>query len=110
MPKSMNTADLIFWLCALLNGALAAYLALRFHAEVKAGRSAETRAKRRYSWLCLAVGVFSGTVLFLGISTLFHVPLGHGEIMIAAPVFNLLLSCAFILVGRVVIGWRAMKW
>jgi hypothetical protein len=76
----------------------------------EAGILTEAKAKLAYSWLCIAVGVFSGTVLFLGIVKLFHVSVGHGEITIAAPIFNLMLSCALIVAGRIAIGWRSMKW
>jgi hypothetical protein len=63
-----------------------------------------------YSWLCLGTGAFCGIALFLGITALFDVPLGHGEIIIAAPIFNFLLAIALIVSGRIVIGWSPIKW
>ena len=106
----MDAADLVFWLCALLNVGLASALATHFRRRVKAQRLAEAKAKAIYSWLCVGIGIFSGAVIFLGSVALFHIPLGHGEILIASPLFNLLLAGMLIIAGRVIIGWAPMKW
>lgn len=106
----MDAADIVFWLCAVLNAGIASALIVHFRSHVKAGALTERKAKVTYSWLCLAIGAFCGIAVFLGITALFNVSLGHGEIIIAAPLFNLLLSCALIVAGRIVIGWIPIKW
>jgi hypothetical protein len=37
-------------------------------------------------------------------------PVGHGEVLIAAPLLNLLLAGVLIVAGRIVIGWEPVKW
>lgn len=105
-----DPADVVFWLCAALNMAIAVALIVRFRARVTAGMVAEHKAKGAYSWLCLASGVLCGTAVFLGITSLFDISRGHGEIIIAAALFNVLLSLVLIVSGRIVIGWEPIKW
>ena len=106
----MDAADIVFWLCALLNATVSVALSAWFRVQVKAQSLTEVKAKNIYSWLCVAVSLFSGVVLFIGITSLFDIFLGHGEILIASPIFNLLLSGVLITVGRTIIGWEPMKW
>lgn len=106
----MCAADAALWFSAGLNAATVAILAVRYRLHVKAGSITERKAKTIYSWLCLATGLFSGTVIFFGIMHLFNIPAGHGEVLIASPVLNLLLSGILIVAGRTVIGWTPMKW
>lgn len=106
----MDAADIVFWLCAVINVAIGGVLIVRFRSHVKAGALNERKAKSMYSRLCLGIGAFCGIALFLGITALFDIPLGHGEIIIAAPVFNFLLAIALIVSGRIVIGWSPIKW
>ena len=106
----VDAADILFWLCAVLNVALAGALILRFRSRVTAGLLTERRAKAIYSWLCLGIGLLCGIVIFLGITGLFEISLGHGEAIIASPILNLLLSLVLIIGGRIVIGWSPIKW
>ena len=106
----MDDANLVFWFCSLTNAAFAITFAAWFRRQVKARRFTETKAKTIYSWLCIVASIFLGIVLFIGITSLFNISLGHGEILIAAPIFNLLLSCVLIIAGRIIIGWVAVKW
>jgi len=106
----MNAAEIVLWLCSVLNAATAIALAAWFRFQVKAQALTEEKAKTFYSWLCVVISLFSGLVLFIGITTLFNIFLGHGEILIAAPIYNLLLSCVLIISGRIVIGWVPIKW
>lgn len=106
----MYAGDAALWLSALLNVTIATALAARYRLQVKTNAITERKAKAIYSLLCLGVGLFSGIVVFFGIMLLFSIPTGHGEILIAAPTFNLMLSGISVGVGRVVIGWAPMKW
>ena len=105
----MDTGDVALWFSALLNAMLAVGLAVRYRFRVRTKAMTERRAKAIYSRFCIAVGIFSGIVVFFGIMVLFNIPTGHGEILIAAPILNLLLSAISIGVGRVVIGWVPMN-
>jgi hypothetical protein len=105
-----DPADVVFWLCAALNMVIAVALVLRFRARVTAGMLAERKAKGTYTWLCLASGALCGSAVFLSITSLFDISRGHGEIIIAAALFNVLLSLVLIVSGRIVIGWEPIKW
>lgn len=55
-------------------------------------------------------GLISGVVLFYGVLSLFdflnhHVSVGHGEILIAAPVFNCGLGVALAIMGTILLRW-----
>jgi hypothetical protein len=106
----MDTADYVFWLCAFLNVGHAGALTIFFRRRVTSRKLAEPKAKAIYSWLCAVVALLSGTAVFFGIVALFHIPVGHGEILIAAPLFNLMLSTALIIAGRIIIGWVPVNW
>lgn len=106
----MEAADALFWLCASLNLGVAGSLTVYLRGRVKAQRFTEEQAKRVYSWLCLGSSMLSGVVAFFGIVALFHIPIGHGEILVAAPLFNLLLGGVLIIAGRTGIGWVPMRW
>jgi|APLak6261661892_1056031.scaffolds.fasta_scaffold26887_2 uncharacterized membrane protein YdfJ with MMPL/SSD domain len=106
----MNSSDIALCLSALVNIALASFLTAHFRRRVREQVTTESKAKTAYSWLCVGVGVFSGFAVFLGATTLLNLPVGHGEVLIAAPLLNLLLAGVLIVAGRIVIGWEPVKW
>jgi hypothetical protein len=106
----MNSSDAALWFSALVNIALASVLAAYFRRRVKNRVATEARAKSAYSWLCVGVGIFAGFAVFLGATALLNLPVGHGEVLIAAPLLNLLLAGLLIVAGRIVIGWVPIKW
>src|SRR5262245_33355932 len=106
----MDAADIVFWLCAVTNVALACALIVRFRSHVTTGALTERKAKSTFTWLCLGIGAFCGIALFLGVTALFDISLGHGEAIIAAPIVNLLLALALIVSGRIIIGWSPIRW
>jgi len=106
----MDSVDIVFWLCAVLNLAIVGAAIVRFRSQVRTKKLPERKAKAMFTWICLAIGVFCGVPLFLGLTTLFDIPLGHGEAMIAAPVFNFLLALVLAVSGRIAIGWSPIRW
>ncbi len=108
----MGGADAAWWFCSLLNVVLSMALAIHLQRRASRKKEAEAYARRMarslYSWLSLAVALFCA-VLFPGVLALFHVFAGHGEILIAAPLFNLLLAGPLIVIGRIIIGWAPVK-
>jgi hypothetical protein len=106
----MDAAAAALWSSALICVAAVGALAAHYRFQVKRKAIAEGRAKAIYSWACMAIGLFCGTVIFFGIMLLFNIPAGHGEVLIAAPIFNLMLSAISVVIGRIVIGWMPMKW
>ena len=106
----MDTDGWVLWSCALANTVFACALMVHFRRRVNAHLVSERGAKAAYSWLCVGVYLLSGIALFFGVIELFHVPVGHGEILIAGPLLNLALSAVLLVVGRIVIGWEPMHW
>ncbi len=107
--------DVAFYLSFAFNVLLAtgAYFVLR--GSVKSNRVGEAKAKSIYSAVVVAGGVLCGVVLFPAMVALFRligvaVAYGHGEIVIAAIVFNLMLSMLLLLVGRILLGWQPFSW
>jgi hypothetical protein len=108
----MESEDIVFWICAATNAGIAVTLIVRYRSKVHLGMLAESKAKAIYSWLCLPVGALCGIADPVVTIALFNIPLGHGGeiIIIFAPLFNLLMSCVLIVVGRIVIGWAPVRW
>lgn len=106
----MSSGDLAFWLCLAANVLLSVAWAAWLTRRVRHGVYAERQAKNLFVALCLATGVFCGAVLFYAAVAWFDVFVGHGEVLIAAPLWNLALSAVLAFVGRVAIGWERMKW
>ncbi len=107
--------DVAFYLSFVFNVLLAigAYFVLR--GSVKSNRVGEAKAKSIYSAVVMAGGVLCGVVLFHAMVALLRLvglpaAYGHGEIIAAAIVFNLMLSMLLLLVGRIMLGWRPFSW
>jgi hypothetical protein len=94
----------------IINALITTALAIRYRKFVINTELTEIKAKRRFSWLCFATSLTCGLVLHSILLMIFKVHLGHGEIIFAGPMFNLLLCPALIFYGRVIIGWEPMSW
>jgi ABC-type transporter Mla maintaining outer membrane lipid asymmetry permease subunit MlaE len=71
--------------------------------------------KNRYLPLVLIFGVLSGLVIFPILASVFNyfgfpASYGHGEVLIAAPVFNFLFALVIGIVGRIILSWEPMQW
>lgn len=106
----MDSLDAALWFSALVNIALASALTAHFRRRVKKHPTTEAKAKAAYSWLCVGFAIFSGVAVFPGTIALFNLPVGHGEVLIAAPLLNLLLAGLLVVAGRILIGWVSIKW
>lgn len=103
-------ADLAFWLCIAANAGICIALMTWLRRGARSGAYSARVAKTVYTVLCAGTAIFSGVVLFYGSVALFGVFVGHGEVLIAAPLWNVVLSGAMVPVGRIVIGWEPVKW
>jgi Na+/phosphate symporter len=107
--------DVAYYLSFALNVLLAAAAFFIVRAAVRTGRVGKAKAKLLYSVAVVVGGLLSGLVLFHAMVSLFRAlgfsaEYGHGEIIIAAVVFNVLLSLIFLPVGRILLGWRPILW
>lgn len=70
---------------------------------------------RRFTVCAIAAGLVSGIPIFYGAAWLFdtigyHVNFGHGEALIAAPIFNFILGIVGAAIGRMLLDWRPVNW
>lgn len=107
--------DLAYFLSFAFNAAIAssAYLVLR--RRVKSARFKAARAKSIYASIVVAGGALSGLVLFHGMIDFFRrlgmsASYGHGEVNVAAAVFNVFLSLVLMVVGRILLSWKPVRW
>ncbi len=108
-------ADVAFYLSFAFNVLLATGTYFMLRGSVKSNRVGNAKAKWIYSAVAVAGGVLCGVVFFPAMVALFRligvpVAYGHGEIIVAAIVFNLLLSLLLVLVGRILLGWQPLSW
>lgn len=104
----MSTVAL--WISIFVNTGTAVGLMLHYRKQVREGLLGHTGAKKAYSWASLLIGFVVAPVAFYLLVRLSDAPIGHGEILIAAPIFNAVLSLALLFIGRIVISWRPLQW
>ena len=107
--------DVAYYLSFVLNVLLAVVAFFLVRNSVKADRFGKAKAKYIYSVVVLIGGVLSGLVLFHAMVGIFRVlgfpsSYGHGEVIVAAILFNLLLSLLLLVVGRILLDWRPVRW
>lgn len=109
----MDADELIAYITFALTIILAiASFALAFSA-MRRGVSEKTAANR-YSLAAFASGCIAGFPCFFGILSLCgisgaRVNVGHGEILIAAPLCNAVLGLVLAGVGRVILLWEPLS-
>ena len=69
---------------------------------------------RRFVLASIAAGLASGVVYFHGVLRVadaigFHVDVGHGEVLVAAPLFNAVLGAILAAIGRVILLWEPIR-
>lgn len=80
---------------------------------IKSGGNKKVFASRFVAASVLA-GVISGFLLYYGVlwvldATGHHVNVSHGEVLIAAPLFNFILGLVLAMLGRVLLLWRPVR-
>ena len=73
------------------------------------------RYTKRFLILAASSGLVSGIPIFYGAMWLFNVTgydvnVGHGEILVAVPLFNLILGVALTAIGKILLQWTPIKW
>ena len=110
----LNMIELIYYSTFFVNCTLSFLLAKTIKKKIKQNRISESKGKNIYSALILPIGALCGTVYFWLFVTVLEkfgakISYGHGEIIIAAVMFNLILSLVLIPLGRMFIGWQKIK-
>ena len=83
--------------------------------KYKKGIWTEKKAKGIYSLIAMGIGLSGGTLIFHGLVFIFRIlgfesSFGHGEILVAAILFNLIVGVVLVIVGRIIISWRKLSW
>jgi len=86
-----------------------------YRKKVNVGSLTENKAKNIYSFISVAFGVSGGTLIFHGLVWFFGLfgaksNFDHGEILIAAIIYNFILGLILLGVGRTIIGWKKLTW
>jgi len=107
--------DVAYYLSFVLNALFAFVAFLLARKLVKTNRFGEAKAKLVYSVAVIVTGALCGLVFFHAMVGLFRAlgykaSYGHGEVIVAAVVFNVLLSLLLTVVGRILLGWRPLHW
>jgi multisubunit Na+/H+ antiporter MnhB subunit len=108
--EELKMDTLAFWAAISANAVSAVLLMLYYRYKVRTGLVNDRRAKSLYAWWYIPIGTLAALILFYALAVSLNVPTGHGEILIAVPIFNAGLSLALLFVGRVVIAWRPLQW
>jgi hypothetical protein len=74
-----------------------------------------TKVSNRFAFAAIVSGLFSGIPYFLGAMSFarwagYTADTGHGEILIAAALFNGLLGVALAALGRMMLRWQPLRW
>lgn len=82
--------------------------------SIKAGGAVEDCANR-FAAVAVAIGAISGIPLLFSVLWLFEraghqVSVGHGEGLLATPLFNFVLSILIAIAGSILLRWKAVKW
>lgn len=106
--------EFIYYSTFLLNSALSLWLVMSMNQKLKQKKIKLGKGKNLYSALMLPIGALCGTVYFWLVAKVFgqfgiNISFGHGEIIIAAVMFNLMLSLFLIPIGRIYLGWKKSK-
>lgn len=81
---------------------------------IKAGEEVEGCANR-FAAVAVAIGAISGIPLLFSVLWLFEcaghqVNVGHGEGLLATPLFNFLIGVLIAIVGSILLRWKAVRW
>jgi len=107
--------DIALYLSFIITLLAAIVLFLNTRGRINAATMSKASGKNLYTFALPLIGVLSGLVVFPGLVSLFRIAgasasYGHGEVLLAAFFINFIFASVLALVGRVVLGWRAIKW
>ena len=107
--------DVAYYLSFVFNALIASAVYFGIRKAVQHNRIKRENAKIIYSVSVLVGGALSGLVLFHAFVAIFRLMgltanYGHGEVIVAAVLFNLLLSLLLLIAGRILLGWQSFRW
>jgi hypothetical protein len=110
----MDVSDYIYYSTFLVTTGLAL---TAFALCLSAANRNENRSRyaNRFALAALLAGLASGIPFFFGVLWAFDIAghdvnVGHGVILVAAPLFNFCLGVVLAVVGSVIIRWCSIEW
>ncbi len=110
----MSTSDVIFYSSFAITLGLSSMIYVRARAGIAHGRDRK-ECSNQFTIGTIVAGFVSGFLIYFGVlhaldAVGYRVNVGHGEVLIAAPFFNLILGLALGLVGRIPLQWDPVNW
>ena len=109
----VNMSDFIYYCTFFVTAALALGALGLAHRAIRRGGN-EKIYLNRFTVASMLSGLVSGVFLYYGVLWLFdilgyRVNVGHGEVLIAAPLFNFILGAVLVIPGRMVLQWQPIR-
>jgi hypothetical protein len=108
-------SDFAYYSTFLFNALASIWMICKLRKEVENGYSTLRQASKQVVGLVMVIAALSGTGFFyatmwmlglLGINSI----LGHGEVLVAAIMYNLLLGVVLTAFGLISVNWKHIKW
>ncbi|MFC5548121.1 hypothetical protein [Massilia aerilata] len=106
--------DLIYYASFLVTALVVLALLAVARAAIRRGGDEKTWTNY-FMFGAILAGMVSGCLLFHAVLWSFdaaghRLNVGHGEVIVAAPFFNLVLGVVLAILGRVLLRWRPIAW
>jgi hypothetical protein len=107
-------SDLIYYCTFILTAGLSATAFVLARNDIIGGGNKQ-RLSWRFAFASVFAGLGSGSIMYFGTLWLLDVAghrvnVGHGEVLIAAPAFNLCLGLVLAVVGKAILNWSSFTW
>lgn len=109
----MDMSDFIYYFTSFVTAAFALGALGLAHKAIRRGGNKKIYSNR-FTMASVLSGLVSGIFLYYGMLWLFdilgyRVNVGHGEVLIAVPLFNFILGVVLVLPGRMVLQWWPIR-
>jgi hypothetical protein len=109
----MDMSDFIYYCTFVVTVGLALGALALAHTAISKGGNKKIYSNR-FAVASVLSGLVSGTFLYYGTLWLFdvfgyHVNVGHGEVLIATPLFNFVLGLVLAVPGKVLLQWHPFR-
>lgn len=109
----VDMSDFIYYCTFFVTAALALGALGLAHGAIRRGGNKKIYSNR-FTIISMLSGLASGIFLYYGMLWLFDIlgyrlNVGHGEVLIAAPLFNFILGVVLVLPGRLVLQWQPIR-
>ena len=109
----MDISDFLYYCTFAVTVGLALVALFLSHRAIRKGGN-KTIYANRFVVASVLAGMISGILFYYGILWVFdtvgdHINVGHGEVLIASPLFNFVLGLTLAMLGRILLVWRPLR-